>query len=284
MQSTEQYESVLEEYKSALQKVASESRFRSMRREEKALYKATEGVIPFDPRYNAVNWAEDCLGLANEIVYSFCWMEAHAATDAIGPDRNLYHLCYYADNCITRIDSFRDKAALLAWAYYCPFNPERKEEVLRFEEIIARLRWPVRFGLRISNQRPFLKELERLETRCFMRVEKYRHLKIHRLEPKIVMQEPDQSDRSYLFALCNKRELDALDRRLAEMYRHPRTRTHMKRQCLVRGVYYDRRPPKNEFWFYKEVRNFTRQCTYACIDTARGLSAVLRRRAPLRGK
>ena len=284
MESTEEYRRVLEEYQSVLEKVTSESRLCSMRREEKALYEATRGDIPFDPRYNAVNWAEDCLGLANEIAYSFCWMEAHAATDAVAPDANLFGLCYHADNCIMRIDSFRDKAALLAWAYYCPFNPERKEEVLRFEEIVARLRCPIRFGLSISNQRGFLKELERLEAACFKQVEQYRHLKIHRLEPKIVMRERRGSDRSYLFLLSTEKEIKNLEKRLNKDYSDPRAQALMKRQCLIARVYFDSRPSKNEFWFYKDVRDFTRQCTYACIDTARALSALLRRRAPLRGK
>ena len=38
-------------------------------------------------------------------------------------------LSFYGSSCITFIDSIRDKVALMVWAYYCPFNPDKKDEV-----------------------------------------------------------------------------------------------------------------------------------------------------------
>ena len=143
-------------YRDAEEAVRRESSLNAMLREEQRLDDASYGTIPFDPRYNATAWALDCLALVREIVYSYCWMEAYAASDEVQKDANVFHLRYYADNCIVRIDSFKDKAALVAWAYYCPFSPEQRKEVLAFEDIIERLQCPVRFGLRIVGQQAFL--------------------------------------------------------------------------------------------------------------------------------
>jgi hypothetical protein len=81
-----------ERYEDVLQIVKSESRLGRMLREEQALDDATSGGIPFDFRYNAVNWAFDCLTLAKEIVYSYCWMVAHSASDAVVKNANLFFI------------------------------------------------------------------------------------------------------------------------------------------------------------------------------------------------
>ena len=69
---------------------------------------------------------------------------------------------YFADNAATRISSCRDKLALLAWAYYCPFNPDKKDEVLNFDEVRGRFTNPLRFGLRLTGHDEFLAELNKL--------------------------------------------------------------------------------------------------------------------------
>ncbi len=254
-------------------------------REQDALERATEGEVPFDARYNAVSWAFDCLALACEIAYSYHWMEAHAATDDVKRKRILFYLRYFADNCITRIDSFRDKAALLVWAYHCPFNPERRPEVLEFEGVLERLRCPTRFGLRIVNQGRFLNELEKLDAPCFKRAATYRHLKIHRLEPKILMWRPTESDGpSYMFPLFKTKEIEDWQRRLKKQYPDDHLRHAVEENCYIDGTLFDRRQAKGEHWHYKEVEKFTHNCVDTCIDVAMGLSAILRRRAPLRNK
>lgn len=49
------------------------------------------------------------------------------------------------------------------WAFYCPFNPERKNEVLDYTRIVERLEHPVRFGLGVSKAGGFLNSLKLLE-------------------------------------------------------------------------------------------------------------------------
>ena len=110
-------------YKAACEKLLAESSLKDMDIEFQQFDEAV-CMIEFDPRFNSVNWMFDCFQLAKEIVYSYCWMSAYAEEVSEHTGHKEFHIQYYADNCITRINSFRDKAALLAWAYYCPFQPK----------------------------------------------------------------------------------------------------------------------------------------------------------------
>jgi hypothetical protein len=107
------------------------------------LLNALAGTVPFDWRYNATHWAFNVANICTEIRYSIAWMRSFArySQDCSEEDRLATEgqISYYADNAATRISSCRDKIALLAWSYYCPFNPDKKDEVLNFESIHKRL-------------------------------------------------------------------------------------------------------------------------------------------------
>ena len=112
-----------------------------------AFYKsAFNASLPFDPRFNAVHWGFAVGRLCREIVYGYCWMNAHArqyksqTPPATQPANVHFHTSYSADNTVTRIDSCRDKIALMVWAFYCPFNPERRQEILDYGTVLDRLK------------------------------------------------------------------------------------------------------------------------------------------------
>jgi hypothetical protein len=81
--------------------------------------KAAFRGLPFDPKFNAVHWGFSVSGLCREIAFGFCWMNAYAGyyksqvSPGTQPANVDFHLSYFADNCITRIDSCRDKIALM---------------------------------------------------------------------------------------------------------------------------------------------------------------------------
>ena len=269
-------------YEAASKTLFSESSLQKMFAEEQR-FDNDVGRIYFDPRFNSVNWMYDCYQLAREIVYSDCWMSAYAGEVSSQESVKEFHLQYYADNCITRISSFRDKAALLAWAYYCPFNPNNRGEVLGFVVVLKRLRHPMRFGLAIKRQEAFVTQLERLKGEHFEQMQIYRHLKIHRFEPKILMRTPEDSDGlSYMVPLFEEKQVSKLDEKLKKMYPDDRFRERIKEGCYIRGVLFDRISVKKEYWHYAKVEEATRECTHICVDVARKLSTILRRRAPLK--
>jgi hypothetical protein len=96
-----------------------------------------------------------------------------------------FKLSYFADNSITRIASCRDKLALMVWAFYYPFNPEKRPEMLDYTSVLDRLKHPLRFGLSFKNHQGLVSYLDMLHGQDFDRMVNYRHLKIHRMEPRI---------------------------------------------------------------------------------------------------
>ncbi len=182
-------------------------------------------ALPFDPRFNAVNWAFNVNSLCKEIVYGYCWMKAYAKyyKDKVNPNSQPthanFHVSYFADNCITKIDSCQDKLALMVWAYYCPFNPEYRDEVLDYSQIIDRLEFPVKFGITIKNQDVFLASLKKLEGEDFKRIQKYRHLKIHRMEPRIEMYDVAPHHYfEYMVPILRPKDIEEFNEDLSKQY------------------------------------------------------------------
>lgn len=171
----------------------------------------------------------------------------------------------------------------MAWAYYCPFNPNNKEEVLGFEQVLERLQYPVRFGLAVKHHEAFVAQLDRLRGSHFDRMRAYRHRKIHRIEPKILMRPPQPPDGlSYMVPLFREKEIKDHREKLKEIYPDDSFREDIEEGCHINGVLFDRIKVKEEYWHYAEVEEAARKCTHACIDVARALSQILRRRAPLK--
>lgn len=168
-----------------------------------------------DPRFNSISWAQDVLSMINQIVFGFCWMEAFASwyqeehDPESGPYSDFFHVSYYADNCIIRINSSKDKVALMIWAFYCPFDIRKKEEILGFKKVLERLRTPKKFAIKLEKKEEFCRSLNKLNNDNFKSLEKYRHLKIHRREPKIIMGEiQDYHYRDYRFPMFEQSEID----------------------------------------------------------------------------
>lgn len=260
---------------------------RAYQRLDDALYDNV--TLPFDPRFNAVLWARDSASLCRQVAHSLVWMKAYGEyyKAKIPKGKRLsdpyFEVSYFADNAITRIHSCRDKLALSVWAYFVPFNPEQREQVLDFTAVMERLRQQVRFGLRLRGYKPFMPFLEVLETQKFRKVTQYRHLKIHRREPRIEIYGPAAHHGwDYMIPCLNKAEERALDRKLAKVYPDPAFRQHIKNACFVGGVLYNQRRLKNAIWSYGEVRNLVEDCLLRLLDSVRGCLRILRRRAPVR--
>ena len=216
--------------------------------------------LPFNPRFNAVHWAFDVTALCREIVYGYCWMKAYARYYQEKVARNSqpthvdFHVSYFADNCITRINSCRDKLALMVWAFYCPFNPENRDEVLDYPQIIERLKFPVKFGLTIKNQECFLASLEKLVGKDFKRLQTYRHLKIHRMEPRIeIYGVATHHGWSYIVPVVNQKDINKFDRELSKQYPDEQFREILKEGCYINGVLFDTKKVKDNIWTFDEL-------------------------------
>lgn len=202
---------------------------------------------------------------------------------------------YFADNCITRIDSLRDKIALMVWAYYCPFNPEKQKEVLVYEEIIEKLKTPIKFGLRLPISNPFLRFLLFLQNSDFKALEKYRHFKIHRLEPQIVIYGvKEHTGWSYLLPLTEEKEIKQFRKEIEKQNPTPQDISEtipgfsvaqdIENRCKLHGVLFDQRRIKNQYWSYSSIEKNINRCLYRLFEATDGCIRILLRRKPIRRK
>ena len=253
------------------------------------LLDALVGDIPWDWRYNATHWALNVTDVCSEIGYSIAWMRAFAefSSECGNRERRIAEsrVSYYADNAATRISSCRDKLALLAWSYYCPFNPDKRVEILTFEQIRERLNCPVKFGLQIVGHEAFLTELNKLDDSHFQRAIDYRNKKVHRMEPQVMLREPQKSDQtSYMIPLVSKEDIKKFDDGLAEMYPEDDFRAQLKEGCHLNGVLFDRRAPKELLWHIEDFDEFTHACWKSLCDATAGSCEILLAREPLLSK
>ncbi|MCK5015255.1 MAG: hypothetical protein KAS66_15700 [Candidatus Omnitrophica bacterium] len=254
----------------------------------KSAFKAS---LPFDPRFNAVHWGVAVSGLCREIAFGYCWMNAYARhyrsqTPATAQPANVdFHVSYFADNSITRINSCRDKIALMVWAFYCPFNPEKQPETLDYVKVLDRLKHPLRFGLSLKNHQSFVSHLETLHGQDFARMVTYRHLKIHRMEPRIeVYGVKPHHGWDYMFPLYEQNEIARWEQKIERLYPDQKFRECIVKGCHINEVIFETRRIKDSLWNYDEVKTQIRSCLAKLLQATAGCFDILRRRAPLKNK
>lgn len=266
--------------------------FQQFQRIRKRFIKRVEnlGTIPFDPKFNSVLWAYDLINLLFEIIHGFVWMKAWAdfykkkVPKGSQPSNSFLQLSFYGSTCITLIDSIRDKAALMVWAHYIPFNPDKRDEILIYEEITKKLKNPRKFHLKISGHQEFLNLLNKLKGINFKEVETFRHLKIHRREPRIELYHagPHLEIESCL-PLNTPELIQKWDEKLMETYPNDADfRDRIKMQCHIKGKPFGSFKTKDIVWEYEKLEKHIFNCLKLLLESSSGCLAILCRRTPLR--
>jgi hypothetical protein len=228
---------------------------------------ANKKATIFDPRFNPVHWAFNVYAICREIMFSYCWMNAYATfykmniSQSSQPAHVDFYVSYFADNCVTRIDSCRDKLALMVWAYYCPFNPEKRDEVLDYDKIIERLRYPVKFGLSIESKDGFLEFLEIASGDDFKCIETYRNFKVHRIEPRLEIYGVEEHHGwDYMLPLFDQNSIKLWEDELKKQYKNESYRERIKQSCHINGVLFNKRRIKNSIWSFDQVQKQINSC------------------------
>ncbi len=250
------------------------------------LQDASERTIPWDWRYNATYWASDVTHLCEEIGYSVAWMRAFACyyrSESDWMDKRYAEglVSYYADNAATRISSCRDKIAILAWSYYCPFNPDERTEVLTFGQVYDRLIIPLKFGLQLKSHEEFLAEMNNLRTPWFDKAAAYRHKKIHRMEPRVLMHKPEDNEQTPYMVPVTSKDVRNWDEQLKEKYPDDGLRKDVRNSCHIDGVLFDRRGPNELLWHFDDFNQFADSCWRSLCKAAAGSCEILLRREPI---
>ena len=255
-----------------------------------SLYKAAaDGPLPFNPKFNAMHWAFDVSMLCREVAYGLMWMNAYATyyMSKVKPGEQPAHVdfqvSYFADNSVSRIDSCRDKLALMVWSFYCAFNPEEKKEVLIYEDVVKRLKWPVKYGLNLRGQKVFLRALNILQGEDFVRIGRYRDFKVHRREPRIeIYGVKPHHDWTYLVPLTEDGEIARWRHSLAKQYKDPWMRERIERGCWIKEVLFDQRTLKGRLWSFPQVKSDTESCLVKLLEASTTCFRALRARSPFK--
>lgn len=276
---------VLKTFDKERTKFLSSTEWNQFIRSDHSLHETVRRGPFFNPRFNAVHWAFDVSGLSRQIVFSFLWMSAYAqfyketVSEGSLPAHTNFYVNYFADNCITRIDSSRDKLALLVWAFYCPFNPEKRNEVLDYPKIVERLQHPERFALHLRKPESFLNSLTLLAGPEFQRIERYRHLKIHRREPRIeIYGVAPHHDWSYLLPLTEEKEIARWEKDLCKHYPDAAFRERIKKKCYLNGVLFEQRRLRDHLWNYSVVQKDLESSLLKLISASTKCFRTLRQR------
>lgn len=194
------------------------------------------------------------------------------------PSDTNFEVQYFSDNAVSRIDSCRDKLALLAWSFYCAFNPE--EKVLDYGQVIERLKYPIKFGLNLKGHEAFLRQLLPLQGNDFKRIEQYRHLKIHKREPRIeIYGVKPHHDWSYMIPLTDPGEIKAWRARVAKQ---GSSASWVERNSRIRGVIFDRKVLKGRLWSFNEIKADVENCLLKLLKATGGCCRILQSRRPIR--
>ncbi len=96
-------------------------------------------------KFNTFHWANDIKHLADQLVYGFTKMKSHSlaykevTTDGQAHSQTYGPVSFYADACILNLYLMREKISLLVWSNFHSFNPNNKQEVLTYLEVVKRL-------------------------------------------------------------------------------------------------------------------------------------------------
>jgi hypothetical protein len=255
------------------------------------LRESSQGIaIPFDPKFNSMHWAFDVWQLINQILYSICWMDTYAAyykkhieEESEAAHVN-FHASYYSDNAITRIDSCRDKLSLMVWSYYVPFNPEKKQEILDYPQIVERLRCPLKFCLKIEEHEKFLNSLQNLSDKNFSSLEQYRHTKIHRREPRIeIYGVKSHHDWPYMFLLSSEKEIKEWEKKYSKKYSDDAWRYRdLRKDSTINGYLFDQRNVTGRLWGYNDLTKAINETFIKLVVSAGECYKILRNKQPFK--
>lgn len=255
------------------------------------LHKSALQTSTVDPKFNTIHWANDVALVCEEIKYSMAWMRAHAIIykDANPPGSNptdvSTHVSYYADNAITRIQSCRDKIALMVWAHFCPFNPEEFKEIidLDYNKILKRFKTPTKYGISSNQYEQFLSHLNTLNNGEFKWITDYRHMKIHRREPRIeIYGVKPHHDWPYNLAIIDEKEIRRWEESIIDDPLEEHMPGELRIQSTYDGILYESKKLPTRLWDYEDVNNIIDSSSLNLVSAAVGCFQIIRRRSPFR--
>ncbi len=235
------------------------------------------GIGSMNFEANSLLWGKDVADLVKEIAINLSWMQAYGSYIQSLDDYeqgSYFQVNTHADHAILRIYSCRDKLAAMVLAFYVPFDPSDDENLPSFREALAILRNPDKIRKFIKRHQSlgnlvgsdgespfpildcqeFLEAFEILNSESFEYLANYRHAKVHRREPRIIVGNIQSCyGASYVLPVMNR---DHWWRDLENMYpnAHKSLLEKIEESSTRDGILYEARKPQEYLFEFEAVR------------------------------
>lgn len=223
-----------------------------------------EKVSRFHPIANAMFWLASSKKIHREMIYAYASMDAHAEKykeanpKGSRPSHVVPLVSYFADDCVVRLDTFRDKAALAMMSLYEPVDV--RKHVPDYPNVLKFFRGYQETG---ASKEFWLKEIIRalstLDGGPWALIEKLRHAKIHMLESRIEIYgiEPHHEER-YLTKVENEADFAKLKAEIVDIYGTGELAQIVLAGCAVGDAFYLEGAGRG--FGYDEVEASCREC------------------------
>jgi len=229
--------------------------------------------FPWDWRFNSILYGMDVYSLLRELTFVYASMKASHDVYVIHSkksSRNVpFLLNLYIGDVLFRLISIRDKLFMAYAAFFAYHDPETRNSEKALSAELKKLISEAPNGVMLESFKEFL-TLKGLSH--WYEIEEYRHMKVHRLEPKIdAYKIESHHDWSYLKKISyeearKKAEEDfetgyALEdkSKLSPEYKENEILQYLRRRSFE-GSYYERMRPDSRLTDYPEIAALIEKC------------------------
>jgi hypothetical protein len=247
------------------------------------------GALPHHPIRNVVIWSFDIALLLGETLLSLKNMMSaaryyRATTEENSlPSHTDKFVSFYANVLFVLIETIKDKIGLMVYSTLEDFDPGEGKHLPSFETILKKLREISKDDN--SPHRKWVAEtllskilpLDKNEELNY--VERFRHSKIHRMEPRIeIFGIKPHHDWPYLVKISENdvsSEVKKIDLELKQAQPNDETRSRIIKRCFIDGRLYVDKKMEGRLFSYDEVEGNSIMCLKLLLIAITGCFKVI---------
>ena len=245
--------------------------------------------LPHHPIRNVVIWSYDLASLLGEAILSLKNMMSAARFYRSTTEENLLpshtdkFVSFYANVLFVLIETIKDKIGLMAYSSLEDFDPVGETYLPNYEMTLKKLKETSKDDN--SSHRKWvadalLSKILLLDKNAdFNYVERFRHSKIHRMEPRIeIFGIKPHHDWPYLVKISKddvSLEIKKIDEDLKRSQPNEETRNRIIKGCFNKGILYVDKKVEGRLFSYDEVEEKSIKCLKMLLIAVTGCFKVI---------
>lgn len=232
-----------------------------------------------NPKFLAILYAEGIFNQTRELIFAISGMAADAkireSNNPPEPSEQLFLVGFFGGDALYRLMSIKDK--MLAGFYCCFFNlnPESKLESSKCRDKLKKVVKRKRLN---KHMREALRKFIIFDGKDhWRRVELFRNMKTHRLEPKIQFKQIDpKRDLIYPVKITRSKALELAEsdaisgygaayKELPEQYKEKEVQRYLKLRKFGHA-YYEQKVPTSRLISYPDFENLVEECLRDIVE------------------